>query len=196
MTARVLLVDDERDTRDMLARALGRAGYECVLAADAPQAMKAITSDERVDVVVTDVVMGLDDRSGLRLVSELRQRGLQMPIVVITAYADMEKVKCALNEGADFLLEKPFRAAELISALQRVCANASAAPAIDALFERVALTDKERTVARHLLAGLSSNEIANLEKNSPKTIRQHVSQIYAKCQVSSRAEFFRLVYAR
>lgn len=41
-----------------------------------------------------------------------------------------------------------------------------------------------------------SNEIAALERNSPKTIRQHVSQIYAKCDVSTRADFFRLVYAQ
>jgi DNA-binding CsgD family transcriptional regulator len=50
-------------------------------------------------------------------------------------------------------------------------------------------------VARLLLTGLSSNEIADAEHNSPRTIRQHVSQIYAKCGVSSRAEFFRLVYS-
>ena len=61
---------------------------------------------------------------------------------------------------------------------------------------RAALTDKERTVARHLLNGLSSTEIAEIEHNSPKTIRQHVSQIYAKCGVGSRGEFFRWVYVR
>lgn len=63
------------------------------------------------------------------------------------------------------------------------------------LFERARLTEKERAVARHPLAGRSSPEIAALERNSPKTIRQHVSQIYAKCGVGSRAQFFRLVYA-
>jgi DNA-binding CsgD family transcriptional regulator len=54
---------------------------------------------------------------------------------------------------------------------------------------RAKLTDKERTVALHVLEGLSSGEIAALENNSERTIRQHVSQIYAKCGVSSRAEF-------
>ena len=63
------------------------------------------------------------------------------------------------------------------------------------VLSRARLTAKERTVAEHLLNGLSSSEIAELEANSPKTIRQHVSQIYAKCGVSSRAELFRLVYA-
>jgi DNA-binding CsgD family transcriptional regulator len=70
------------------------------------------------------------------------------------------------------------------------------ANAQEQLFERALLTQKERTVARHLLAGLSSSRIAELEGNSPKTIRQHVSVIYAKCNVANRAEFFRFVYAR
>jgi len=57
---------------------------------------------------------------------------------------------------------------------------------------RLSFTDKELTVARLLLDGLSSNQIAEIEHNSPKTIRQHVTQIYAKCGVASRAQFFRL----
>jgi two-component system, NarL family, response regulator LiaR len=61
---------------------------------------------------------------------------------------------------------------------------------------RAQLTEKELTVARLLLDGLSSSEIAELEHNSPKTIRQHVTQIYAKCGVASRAQFFRLAYLR
>ena len=51
------------------------------------------------------------------------------------------------------------------------------------------------TVARYLLDGLSSTEIAEVELNSAKTIRQHVSRIYAKFGVSNRADFFRLVYS-
>jgi DNA-binding CsgD family transcriptional regulator len=58
------------------------------------------------------------------------------------------------------------------------------------------LTDKELVVARHLLEGLSYAEIAELENNSPITIRQHLSTVYAKLGVSSRAELFRLVYTR
>ena len=146
--------------------------------------------------MVTDVVLGNDDRGGLRLMTELRARDIRAPVVVITAYADVEKVKIALNEGAAYLLEKPFRAAELLEAIDRVRSQEGVSGAVEQILSRAHLTEKERTVARHLLNGLSSSEIADLEKNSPKTIRQHVTQIYAKCGVSSRAEFFRLVYVR
>jgi DNA-binding CsgD family transcriptional regulator len=62
------------------------------------------------------------------------------------------------------------------------------------LFQRAGLTVKERRVARHLLAGKTSTEIAALEQNSPRTIRQHISSIYSKCEVTNRADFFRMIY--
>lgn len=64
----------------------------------------------------------------------------------------------------------------------------------DQHFQRVGLTAKERSVARLLLQGKTSPEIAALENNSPKTIRQHISSIYGKCAVTNRAAFFRLMY--
>jgi FixJ family two-component response regulator len=197
MKATVLLLEDEDDTREMLGSAIERAGYRCVMARGAQEALDSAAIPGLVDVIVSDVVLGGDDRGGLRLMTELRALGVRAPVIVITAYADVERVKIALNEGAAQLLEKPFRAVELIEVIERVRAQRSdVGHAINQVLARARLTDKERTVARHLLDGLSSSEIAEIEHNSPKTIRQHVSQIYAKCDVGSRAEFFRLVYAR
>jgi DNA-binding NarL/FixJ family response regulator len=194
--ATVLLVEDEDDTREMLGRALERVGHRCLGARDAAEALEATRRAGFVDVVVTDVVLGPgDDRGGLRLLPQLRAAGVHAPVVVITAYADVDKVKTALNEGAAHLLEKPFRAAELCDAVRRVMTpGESVQHAIERVLARARLTDKETEVARHLLEGLSSTEIAERSGNSPKTIRQHVSRIYEKCGVGSRAEFFRLVF--
>jgi DNA-binding NtrC family response regulator len=193
----VLLLDDERDTRELLGRALERAGNEVTTAATAADAL-AVCGDGAAafDVIVTDVAIGGDDRQGLRFLKELRARGSVAPVIVITAYADVDKVKTALNEGAAHLLEKPFRASELLEAIERILSRDERATSVERVFLRAHLTQKERTVGHHLLAGLSSGEIATLERNSPKTIRQHITQIYAKCGVASRAEFFRLMYAR
>jgi DNA-binding NarL/FixJ family response regulator len=197
MTATALLVEDEADTRDLLARAIERGGYVCLKAADVDEALARAEEVDTLDVVVTDVVLGRDDDGGLRLLTKLRAKGVRAPVVIITAYADVDKVKRALNGGAAHLLEKPFRAAELLAVLERVREDqGGTAAALEHMMTRARLTVKERTVAAHLLRGLSSSEIAALEENSPKTIRQHVSQIYAKCGVESRAEFFRLAYAR
>jgi DNA-binding NarL/FixJ family response regulator len=196
MTRTVLLVEDERDTRELLARGLERAGYRALAAETGEEALAVARAAGSIDVVVTDIVIGTDDRRGLRLIDELRAAGVGAPVVVITAYADVDKVKTALNEGAAHLLEKPFGSAELQTAIERVLGGGGARRHIETIFDQARLTDKERTVARHLLSGLSSSEIAALENNSPKTIRQHVTQIYAKCGVSTRAEFFRLAYER
>jgi DNA-binding NarL/FixJ family response regulator len=192
----ILLVEDERDTRDLLCRALEREGHACTIADGPESALAHAKSSPLFDVVVTDVVMGGDDRAGLRLLPALRHLGVLAPVVVITAFADVEKVKTALNEGAAYLLEKPFRAPELIVAIERACEpRGSAARAVDEFLSRARLTEKEHAVATRVLQGLSSGEIAALENNSEKTIRQHLTQIYAKCGVRTRAELFRKVHA-
>ena len=102
-----------------------------------------------------------------------------------------------LNLGAAHLLEKPFRAPALIEVIDRVKEHGgNVRHKVEQVLVHAKLTDKELVVARHLLQGLSYGEIAELESNSPKTIRQHVSTIYAKCGVASRAQFFRLAYLR
>jgi DNA-binding NarL/FixJ family response regulator len=193
----VLLVEDEADTRDLLARALVRAGFTCVAGAAPPEALELARSTPFIDVVVTDIAMGGDDRAGLRLLPALRAAGVHAPVVVITAFADVEKVKLALNDGASYFLEKPFRAAELVQAIERAGEpRAEAAHAAAEVLAHAKLTDKERAIAKWLLQGLSSAEIAALEDNSEKTIRQHLTRIYAKCGISNRAELFSKIYVR
>jgi DNA-binding NarL/FixJ family response regulator len=193
----ILLVEDEFDTRELLGRALERAGYAALMAANAAEALSAAQAAGSIDLIVTDVVLGTDSLAGLELMTALRRAGVRAPVVIITAYADVEKLKIALNEGASHFLEKPFRAPKLLEVIERVLKNAVPFNhAVEELLTRAQLTDKELTVARLLLEGLSSNEIAARENNSPKTIRQHVTQIYAKCGVASRAQFFRLAYLR
>jgi DNA-binding NarL/FixJ family response regulator len=197
MKRTVLLVEDEPDTRELLSRALEREGFVCVTSSGPEEAIERAKNTPFIDVVVTDVVMAGDDRAGLRLLPMLRNLGVHAPAVVITAFADVEKVKLALNEGAAYFLEKPFRAPELILAIERACEpRGSSAHAVNEVLVRARLTDKERAVALLLLQGLSSAEIAALEDNSEKTIRQHLTQIYAKCGAANRAELFRKVYAR
>jgi len=196
MTTTVLLVEDDDDTRASLARSLERAGFRCLPARSADEAMVTARGDEFVDVVVTDIVLRPDDdRGGLRLLADLRAAGVLAPVVVITAFADVGKVKTALNEGASYLLEKPFRAGDLCDVIRRVQQPATGVQhAIEQVLTRANLTEKEREVARYLLEGLSGSEIAERSGNSPKTIRQHLTRIYEKCGVVSQAEFFRLVY--
>lgn len=195
MNAAVLLVEDDLDARDSLARSLRREGFECLPASSVAEAVAEAKRAPFIDAVVSDVVLGPDDRGGIRLIAELRAIGVGAPIVLITAFAALENVKRGLNEGASYLLEKPFRAVELLDVLRRVTAEPKdVGHLVDRALAQAALTDKEQSVARLVLKGLTSAEIARLEGNSDKTVRQHITRIYQKCGVSSRPEFFHFVF--
>lgn len=194
---KVLLVEDEPEARGALARALERAGHSVMQAADVATALSFV--DERAaalpDAAVLDVVLGDDDRGGLRVLEALRACSASVPVVMVTAFADVQKVKAALNLGASHLLEKPFRAAELLAVLERViAARPDPAEAVTRLFERAGLTPREAEVARLALKGLPSPEIASVLGMSEKTVRQHLSRVYEKHGVASRGELFHLVF--
>jgi DNA-binding NarL/FixJ family response regulator len=193
---RVLFVEDEDDARDVLTRALTRAGYACTSVATLAAALAALAAEkDPFDAAIVDLVLGDHDRGGEELVPRIRATTRGAPIVVVTAFADLERVKRVLNDGASFLLEKPFRAQELMDTLARLLGDRdSVAHLVERALARAKLTDKEAQIARLLLKGLPTAEIARLEGNSDKTVRQHVSQIYAKCGVSSRPEFFHYVF--
>ena len=202
MSEEILLVEDEFDTLELLGRSLERAGYRCLLAQSLKQAMDHVAKHPDLGLVITDIVLGKDEHGGLELLKALSARSPNVPVIVTTAYADVEKLKVALNEGAAHFIEKPFRASELLAAIERALGARrsreldSPEQRMERVFAEARLTEKERAVARRLLEGRTSSEIAIIENNSPKTIRQHVSQIYAKCDVASRAEFFRFVYLK
>jgi DNA-binding NarL/FixJ family response regulator len=194
-TKTVLLVEDEQDAREALSRVLQTEGYACVSAGSADEDLQAAKSSKFIDVVVTDIVLGDSGPDGIDLIPALRERGVRAPVVLVTAFADSPRLKRALLAGVAYLIEKPFRARALLAILDRLWQEPyDLAHLVDRALSRAGLTDKEAEVARLLLKGLSNEEIASATSNSDKTIRQHVTALYRKAGVSSRAEFFHLVF--
>jgi DNA-binding NarL/FixJ family response regulator len=194
---RLLLVEDEPEAQGALARALERAGYEVFCASDVTTALAHLDEGHLgpPDVAVLDVVLGHDDRGGLRVLEALRARTTRAPVVIVTAFADVDKVKTALNLGASHLLEKPFRAADLLSLIERLmAARPDPAEAVRLAFARAGLTPREEEIARLALKGLSSPEIAHVLSMSDKTVRQHLSRVYEKHGVSGRGELVHLLF--
>lgn len=189
----VLIVDDEEEGREALARALRRAGWRCVAAGNEEEA--AALGGQLFDVAVVDVVLRPGGRDGLRVARALRASPGRPAVVTITAFADLATVKQALNDGASYLLEKPFTAGDLIAVIRRLLAERDdPARFVDRGLRRAGLTDKELEIARLVLKGLPTLEIADLLGNSEKTIRHHLTQVYAKCGVAGRAELFHFVF--
>lgn len=110
-TGSVLVVDDERPVRELIASILGRAGHRVLTAPSASEAI-AIVEREHVGVVLTDVNMP-GSISGLELIDELHARKPSLPIIPVTGSADEASLQEALDRGAAGFITKPFKAAEI-----------------------------------------------------------------------------------
>jgi len=190
----ILLVEDEPDARTILARRLSAFGWTCL----AHPSVEAALQDPElryVEAVVADVVLGDGKMSGIDLIGALRKEEVRAPVVLVTAFADTPRLKAALNAGASFLLEKPFTTEALRQVLEKVTGvDVDLARLVNKALSRARLTRKEEEVARLVLKGLTSAEIGAMMGNSEKTIKQHLTQVYAKMGVAGRAEFFHLVF--
>jgi CheY-like chemotaxis protein len=115
---RLLVVDDNEDNRDMLARRLRRRGYEVTTAESGAHALDLISSANQFDAVLLDVMM--PDITGLEVLAKLRTRFSkeQLPVVMATARSDSEDVVEALRLGANDYVTKPINLDEIISALE------------------------------------------------------------------------------
>jgi CheY-like chemotaxis protein len=121
----ILIVDDEPDMLENVARILRRGPYRCVTAASGQEAM-ATLRDAPPDLVLTDLRMpGMDGLAVLRATKRLAPR---TPVVIVTAYASDSVTREATSAGAAACLAKPFTGGELLETIQRAL---EAHPAID-----------------------------------------------------------------
>ena len=112
MQSRLLVVDDDRDVRDSLRRALGYAGYAVATAGNGAEALSAI-AHAPVDLIILDVLMPMLD--GLDTCRALRGRGDGTPVLVLTARDAIDDRVAGLEAGADDYLVKPFALRELLA---------------------------------------------------------------------------------
>ncbi|WP_050603568.1 response regulator transcription factor [Ruegeria sp. 6PALISEP08] len=110
MSRRLLIVEDDADTRDFIAKGFGEEGYVVETAADGREGLYHAT-DGGFDAVVLDRMLpGLD---GLSLIKSLRAAGLKTPVLMLTAMSAVDERVKGLRSGADDYLVKPFSFQEL-----------------------------------------------------------------------------------
>jgi DNA-binding response OmpR family regulator len=109
---RVLIVDDDPPTRDLLLRSFARAGHRGAAAITCEEATAAVAEDH-FDLVILDVM--LPDGSGVDLCRRFRIQGLTVPILLLTARGQVGDRVLGLDAGADDYLPKPFAIAEVLA---------------------------------------------------------------------------------
>jgi DNA-binding response OmpR family regulator len=108
--ATLLVVDDDRDTREITAYLLERAGYRCRRAGSGPECL-AIVAAESIDLILLDVMM--PDMDGFAVCTALHERGCHVPIILLTARDDRDTRLEGMHHGVAEFLTKPINRVEL-----------------------------------------------------------------------------------
>jgi two-component system response regulator MprA len=120
---KILVVDDEPAVRDSLRRALELEGYEVDLAVDGEDAVARLAEPAHPDAVILDILMpGID---GLEVCRRMRGEGDTVPVLMLTARAEVDSRVAGLDAGADDYLPKPFALAELLARLRALLRRTS-----------------------------------------------------------------------
>ena len=191
----VIVVDDDASVRDSLALLLGLRGYRTRAFASAEDLLAAVAPDW-AGCVVADLRM--PGMSGLELGKALKDAGIALPLVVITAHGDVASARAAFRLDAVDFLEKPFDDDELVAAIESAFAREDArlAAARDATKrDRTlsSLTPREREVADLLVQGLRNPAIAERLGISARTVEVHKARVLDKLRVRGLDELIRLL---
>jgi DNA-binding NarL/FixJ family response regulator len=197
-TLRILIADDHPLYRDGLSAALKAAGFDVVgEAADGRQAV-ALSLERQPDVVIMD--LNMPDKGGIEATRRITHGSPHIAILVLTMLADDDSVFAAVRVGARGYLLKGAGQAEIVRAVRTVAEGgvvfgASVARRVMEHFSGKHasepfpdLTEREREILAMVAAGQNNAAIADRLGLASKTVRNHISNIMTKLQVSDRAQ--------
>jgi two-component system, OmpR family, response regulator len=178
--ARLLVVDDEPNIRELLSASLRYAGFEVATAADGQQAL-ALAASFRPDLLVLDVMMpGLD---GFGVVRRLRESGRHTPVLFLTARDAAEDKVSGLTLGGDDYVTKPFSLDEVLAriraVLRRTAAAARASEAPRLTFADIELDEESHEV-------IKAGEVISLSPTEFKLLRYlmaNAGRVLSKAQI-------------
>ncbi len=124
-TVQVWVVDDDEAIRFVLERSLGQAGYRTRSFSSVVAVNEALEAD-RPDVVITDI--RLPDADGLSVLQTMRDRDIELPVIAMTAYSDLDQAVSAFQSGVFDYLSKPFDLDQMLAVVARATAIASPGP--------------------------------------------------------------------
>jgi len=118
MPLEILVVDDERDIRELVAGVLGDEGYNCRTAADSASALNAI-DERRPSLVLLDVWLHGSEMDGLETLDAIKTREPDLPVIIFSGHGNIDTAVSAVSRGALDFIEKPFEAERLLLLVAR-----------------------------------------------------------------------------
>ncbi len=190
----VHVIDDDDALRDSVRLFLVNEGLNVRTYASATEFLSAL-EDGPVGCVVTDICM--PGMSGMELLSHLSARSLSVPVIVVTGHADVPLAVRAMKQGAVDLLEKPFRADDLIDAIRNALdsgkgSRTNEANTQEALARLATLSVRETEVLDRLIRGQPNKIIAYEMGISPRTVEVHRANVMKKTQAASLSDLVRM----
>ncbi|MBJ6985158.1 response regulator [Luteimonas sp. MC1750] len=192
---RVYLVDDNDGFRDSTAWLLETSGFEVESFASGAAFLAAYAGHRHGDAsecLVSDIRM--PEMSGLQLQDELGRRGIQLPIVFVTAHGDVPLAVEAMRKGASNFLEKPFSEQALVDALRTALAHSRNRGAGGGMANELLakLSPRERQVLDLVVASKPNKIIADILGISIKTVELHRANMMSKLGVRSLPELMKV----
>jgi two-component system phosphate regulon response regulator PhoB len=178
----ILIVEDERPIREMIAFALRRAGFEAREAGDANSALASI-ADRRPDLVLIDWM--LPDTSGLELTRALKRdkETRDLPIIMLTARADEQDKVMGLDGGADDYVTKPFSPRELLARIRAVLRRAAASEDAEVIDIEGLVLD---AASHRVRVGEKTIQLGPTEYRLLSFFMTHAERVYSRAQLLDR----------
>ena len=124
MSTEILIIDDNPDIRNILNDLISDAGYETRLAANYNQALSEI--DKKLpDVAIIDVKLDKGDNDGIELLSHIKSKDKDIPVIIISGHANIEMAVNSLKSGAFEFIQKPFDQERLMNFINRAVENSN-----------------------------------------------------------------------
>jgi FixJ family two-component response regulator len=190
----VFIVDDDADVRESLQELLESVGLSSQSFGSAQEFLSIPRTDDPCCLILDVRLPGI---SGLDLQHALKKERITVPIVFLTAHADVPMSVKAMKSGAVEFLTKPFRQQDLLDAVQRSLIRARILGEKERELEELRrrcekLSVREREVMNLVVSGMLNKQVASELGSSEATIKMYRSQVMKKMQAKSLPELVRM----
>ena len=195
---KILIVDDSKFNQELLMEILGE-NYQYILANDGLEAISILQKDWTIDLMFLDINM--PKMNGLEVLKALKDRKSKVKVLVLTVHNETEYLMKAVDIGINGYVLKDSESAELKKAIFTIAdgetyIQPSLIPALNSKMIQKnedelkidALTKREMEVLKEMAVGKFNRDIAKEMKISERTVKNHISSIFKKLEVTDRTQ--------